>query len=92
MLSNLANGKILCLDLQDGCNPLTASLSGSPERNLLVLWLMTSELSNFKLWKESPLVKTFLGPFGFGEGFCMMRSVAAGGSDWVWEGFWTEAA
>lgn len=92
MLSTLANGRVLCLNLQVGCKPLTASLSGSSKRNLLVLWLMTSELSNFNFWKESPLVKTFLGSFGFGEGFCMMRSVAAEGADWVWEGFWKEAA
>lgn len=92
MLSTLANGKGFCLDLQDGCNPLTASLSGSSNRNLLVLWLMISELSNFRFWKEIPLVKIFLGSFGFGEGCCMMRSVAAEGADWVWEGFWEEAA
>lgn len=36
------------MNVHDARNPLTASLSGSSKRNLLVLWLMTSELSNFR--------------------------------------------
>ncbi len=68
-------------NVQEGWRPLTASLSGNSKRSFLVLWLMVSELSSFRSWKENPLVKIFLGSFGLCGGVRGMRSVATGGED-----------
>ena len=82
-------GFLFVSDVQDGRRPLIASLSGSAKRSFLVLWLITSELSSFRSWKERPLVKIFLGSFGGWEGSCVLVSGAVEeGVDWVREALW----